>query len=345
MMSAHRAGLDAVPWTSTTGTRPAGTGCIMTSPPGNGGFKAERNAADLGVPDRRALELVGEGRRGLQLERHVAPPDLRRRRRVGRVHLDPSAQVPRGDARDTSSIRSESRHGYLEPRWDSLARLLGLGPLAGRLQLGGERRAEAVLTVAVEEAADLELAEGDEPRHAIAGPEERLVVHADLDPTEGQRPRARLEHDGRLLGSRQPLGQPKIVEVGRQPQPRVERVDARLIGPAEAERVRVHGGGEEVLGLLALHRVIEGQLGQHEEVFAAQSLPGAPERRQDQLGVRVEALPEPEACQQLLGIRARAIGREHARGQRAVHGLGVHVGDTDGCRARGRQQQDGNERA
>ena len=109
-------------------------------PSGKGRLQGGEERAELAVPDRRALELVGEDRRGLQLERHAAPPDVRRRRRVGRVHLDPSAQVPRGDARQHVLDPQQRRHGHLETWRDPLARRLGLRPLAGGLQLGGERR-------------------------------------------------------------------------------------------------------------------------------------------------------------------------------------------------------------
>src|SRR5258705_456921 len=121
-------------------------------------------------------------------------------------------------------------------------------------------------------------------------------------------------------------------------------VDAPLIRRAEEEGPRVHRGGKKVLGLLALHRVVEGQLGQHEEVLAAQALPGTPERGQDQLRIRVEALPEAEACQQLLRVLARTVGREHVGGHRAVHRLGAHVGDADRRRTGATPEQDGNQR-
>ncbi len=220
-----------------------------------------------------------------------------------------------------------------------------LRPFAGRGELGGQGRADPGLPVTVEEAADLELTEGDEPVHAITGPEKHFVVHADLDLPERQWPRARLEHDRRLVPDLEPLGEAEVVEVGRQPQTRVDRVNARLIRPAQREGPRVDGRGEEVLALLALRRVVEGQLRQDEEVLAAQSLPGAAECRQDQLGIRLEALAQAEAGQQLLGVLARAVAGEHARGQRAVHGLRAHMGDADGRRAGGRQQQHRNQRA
>jgi hypothetical protein len=268
--------------------------------------------------------------------------DLRSPYRIGRVHVDPRLEVTGGDARRHVLDLQHGRHRHLEAGRDALARFLGLRPLAGRGELGAQWRSDASLPVAVEEAAHLELAEGDEPHHLVAGPQEHLVVDADLYLAERQRPRARLDHDGRfLLAALERLGEAEIVEVGRQSKARVDRGDRCLLRPAEHEGIGVDGGGEEVLGLLAPHRVIEGQLGQDEEVLAAQFFPGPPERGQDDLRVFVEALREPEACQQLLGIRAGMVGREHVRGDRAVHRLRVHVRDPDrrGAGA-GRQQDD-----
>jgi len=147
---------------------------------------------------------------------------------------------------EMNAPRSVSRMGA------PFARPFSLRLSTDRGQLRGERQAYAGLTIALEEAAHLELAEGDEPRHAVAGPEQHLLVHADLDAAEGQRPRARFGHDRCLVADLKPLSEAQIVEVGRQPQARVDRVDARLVRPAKHEGPRVRGGGEKVLRLLAL---------------------------------------------------------------------------------------------
>ena len=70
VISAQRAGLDAVPCTKTTGMRPGRYGCSITDwsvllPK----EVAAAEAGDLEVPDRRAFQLIGERGRPFRLQR------------------------------------------------------------------------------------------------------------------------------------------------------------------------------------------------------------------------------------------------------------------------------------
>src|SRR5262249_12388073 len=87
------------------------------------------------------------------------------------------------------------------PGSDALARLLRLGAVPDRRQLGRQRRADSGLPVAVAEAPNLEIRDGDEAVEPVATPQEVVGIPRQLELTERQRERAVVQqHLARVRG-------------------------------------------------------------------------------------------------------------------------------------------------
>ena len=207
--------------------------------------------AELGVPHRRALEGVGERRRRIELERHRVSVDLHGRGFVGRIELEPAPEAAVRDAVHGVVEAHEDRHRDLDPRRDTLPGGVGGGPGPVRCDVGGQRRADARLPIAVAHAPHLELADGDEARQAIAGPEEVVGIAVELELSPGQRqraigedhlagaqhgcPRSLLGETTALDRSRgaEPVADTEIVDVGGEARARIERgPDRAPCGPS-----------------------------------------------------------------------------------------------------------------
>src|SRR4029077_2565347 len=96
--------------------------------------------------------------------------DVERRRFVGGIELEMTAQSAVGDALRHVLEPYERRDRYLDPRRNVLPSDQSLGPASFLADLGAERDTDAGLAVAVTESTDLELTDRDEATQAQSAP-------------------------------------------------------------------------------------------------------------------------------------------------------------------------------
>ena len=104
-ISPQRAGLEVVPWISTTGTRPGQVGLHHEEALAVEAEIGREERAELRRPHRCSLERISQRRRRIELERHRVPVDVHRRGLVGRMELEPA---PPPAIRDTGARRRRS---------------------------------------------------------------------------------------------------------------------------------------------------------------------------------------------------------------------------------------------
>src|SRR5262249_25005456 len=165
------------------------------------------------IPYLRPFKHVGERCTRFELERYVAFAEPHRRRLIGRVDLD----VPHDFVLQNTAYRlsetDERRYRDFDARWDACTGSLGSGAGPDGLHLGGERRTNAWLAIAVGQSAHDEVAHRDEVCEAVATPKELRGINRQDHLAEGQRFRASCKENFAAVGRSQPPANPPIVEV------------------------------------------------------------------------------------------------------------------------------------
>jgi hypothetical protein len=144
--------------------------------------------AELGVPDRSALQAQRQGGGGVQLEGHDDTFGFHGGRVVDRVQIDDAANLTGVEAFPDVRQVNERRDRHLHPGRNTLPRFLCPGSI-DRLHLGGEWNAQAGLTIPVLHAAHLVVDEGNEADQAITAPQELLGTVLQLQGPEWKRER------------------------------------------------------------------------------------------------------------------------------------------------------------
>ncbi len=271
---------------------------------------AEPEARDAEVPDRRALECVGQGGALLALQRDLAARDLEIGPLVLAVDFDGAVEAAPGEAGAHVGKAHHGRHGHLQAGADVRGawRLLADDGAARRR----ERRAEAGVPVAVGEPAHLHGRGGLELRELASGPDLLRLVERKGERSEGKGIRAALEGHG-AIGRREAPREPDVVDVARHADPRIEGLE-RLVGPApEEERVGIDGGPECLVLSPGLFGTQEGELREAVETVGVVVAPEARVQGRERC-VRVlgEVVPQAEPRQQLQTLRARLRARDRA---------------------------------
>ena len=163
-------------------------------------------------------------------------------------------------------------------------------------------------------------------RYSSRSPARRAAgIESHLDPSERQRERATAQDDLRPVLRREPRRQRPVVQIGGDPNARVESPRGRAGPFGEEEGVGVDGGRQLIVAFLGGLPVQEGQLGQGEEEvrIAPRRDHGSVQIGQRGFGALCESVEEAQLEEHVACRHARLARGDGAPGVFGVDDLGI----------------------